>query len=287
MGDDELTAVFARQLGLVTRTQARDAGLTDRMVHQRVRSGRWVRVGGGVYRLAGVPVTWSHKALAACLVAGPGAAISHQAAAVVWAVSGFRPGSVHITVPPGRNNRSELATVHRRLLLAGEVTTHDRLPVVRPARLLADLAVTVGSGLLTEAVDDVLCRRLVTLDRLLAAGPHPPALRQVLEAWTPGAMAGSPAEMALVRALLAAGLPPPVRQFWLAEACARLDVAYPHDRVAIELDSFRWHGGRRPFEADRGRGNRIAAAGWHLLRATPGDLGAVVAAARSLVRRAS
>ncbi|MEW6154910.1 MAG: type IV toxin-antitoxin system AbiEi family antitoxin domain-containing protein [Actinomycetota bacterium] len=74
MGDDELTAVFARQLGLVTRTQARDAGLTDRMVHQRVRSGRWVRVGGGVYRVAGVPVTWSHKALAACLVAGPGVA---------------------------------------------------------------------------------------------------------------------------------------------------------------------------------------------------------------------
>jgi very-short-patch-repair endonuclease len=53
---------------------------------------------------------------------------------------------------------------------------------------------------------------------------------------------------------------------------ARVDFAYPADRVAIEFDSFRWHAGRRPFASDRARANRIEALGWHLLRVTPDDV---------------
>jgi hypothetical protein len=89
--------------------------------------------------------------------------------------------------------------------------------------------------------------------------------------------------MELVRLLVEAGLGPPERQHWIAEAAARVDLAYPDSHVAMELDSFRWHGGRRPFESDRSRGNRIVAAGWRLLRATPGDPYSLVAAATRLV----
>lgn len=89
--------------------------------------------------------------------------------------------------------------------------------------------------------------------------------------------------MELVRALLAAGLPPPVPQYWISAAHARVDLAYPPARIAIELDSFRWHAGRRPFDADRARGNRIVAA-WQLLRATPADTATAVSAAARLLR---
>jgi hypothetical protein len=236
-----------------------------------------------VYRLAGVPVTWEQRALAACLIAGPPAVVSHRSAAVLFGVSGFRPGPLDITVPPGRSNRNPLATVHRADVAA---TRKDGVPVTTPARTLADLARSASAELLAEAVDDVLCRRLVRLDDL--AGE--PRLARLLDAWNGDggdeSLPGSAAEMELVRALLAAGLPMPVRQYWIADAHARVGRAYPPpDYIAIELDSFRWHGGRRPFDADRARASRIVAAGWRLLTATPDDHATAVSAAARLLRR--
>jgi hypothetical protein len=279
MFDAELTRWFARQHGLITRSQAGD----DRArIEHRLASGRWVRVGAGVYRLAGMPVTWEQRALAACLIAGPGAVVSHRSAAVLLGISGFRPGPLEITVPPGRSARNPLARVHRKTLEPRERTIRDHIPVTHPVRTLVDLARTVAPEVLEEAVDDVLCRRVVRLEDLADEKPLAP----VLAAWNgDGALPGSAAEISLVRALTAAGLPPPRRQHWVAAAHARVDLAYPAERIAIELDSFRWHAGTRPFESDRARGNRIVAAGWHLLRAVPGDPEPTISAAARLLRR--
>jgi hypothetical protein len=148
----------------------------------------------------------------------------------------------------------------------------------RPVRTIADLARIVSPELLEEAVDDVLCRRLSTLDGLAAYR----SLRRVVAAMERRRRAGAqPGGVAAVRTLLAAGVPSPQRQRWIAAACARVDLAYPAERVAIELDSFRWHAGRRAFfTTNRARGSRTVAAGWHLLRAVPGDIPPTVAAAR-------
>ncbi|MGH9278918.1 MAG: hypothetical protein ACRD12_12545, partial [Acidimicrobiales bacterium] len=81
------------------------------------------------------------------------------------------------------------------------------------------------------------------------------------------------------------GLPQPTRQHWIGPIRARVDLAYPHERIAIELDSFRWHGGRRPFHSDRARGNRIVAAGWQLLRGTPGHEDDLAKSAATLLLR--
>ncbi|MGH9276685.1 MAG: type IV toxin-antitoxin system AbiEi family antitoxin domain-containing protein [Acidimicrobiales bacterium] len=277
---DQLFAVsFARQRGLITRAQALEIASVDAIRH-RLESGRWVRVGAGVYRLAGVRVTWEQRALAACLIAQPHAVVSHRAAAVLFGVSGFRPGRVEITVPPGRGARNPLARVHRSSVKPRSV--RDGVPVTPPARMLSDLSRVVGEQLLEEAVDDVLCRRLVRLDRV---EPTTVALATVLAAWQGDGEAQMAVEMRVVRALLAAGLPHPVRQHWILDAHARIDLAYPDARIAIELDSFRWHGGRRPFDSDRARGNRIVAAGWRLLRATPGHEPDTVTAAARLLKR--
>jgi hypothetical protein len=278
MFDEDVAPIFARQHGLITRGQAGDGC----RIRTRLETGRWVRVGGGVYRLAGVRVTWEQRALAACLIAGPHAVVSHRSAAVLLGISGFRAGPLEISVPPRRSNRNPLARVHRLTLGPRDRTVRDNIPVTHPVRTLADLARIVAPELLEEAVDDVLCRRVVRLEDL--ADQRPPA--RVVEAWNgDGALPGSPAEIALVRELTAAGLPPPRRQHWIAAAHARVDLAYPAQRIAIELDSFRWHAGKRPFETDRARGNRIVAAGWHLLRAAPGDPQPTISAAARLLRR--
>ena len=223
--------------------------------------------------------------MAACLIAGAPAVLSHRAAAVLFGVSGFRPGALDVTVPPARSNRNALATVHRSVVPASQRALRDRIPVTRPARLLVDLARVVPPSALVEAVDDVLCRRLVSLDRLVGISGAPKVLRQILEAWDGDGEPDTLAEMRVVRELLDQGLPPPVRQQWVPEAAARVDLAYPDHLVAIELDSFRWHAGRRPFDADRARHNRLLAAGWRVIRATPGTERATAEAAAALLPR--
>lgn len=143
-------------------------------------------------------------------------------------------------------------------------------------------------------MDDVLCRRLCSLDDVAGAAVTgrrgSRALATVLGAWNGDGLAEGVAEMRVVRQLLAAGLPNPVRQYEIrsgGEFVARVDIAYPDDLVAIELDGFRWHGGRGPFRSDRLRRNRIEAAGWRLLETAPEDIPELVASAAAILRRAA
>jgi hypothetical protein len=291
--DAAVARVASRQRSVITHAQAVGLGATQAMIHTRLATGRWIQIARGVYRIGGAPVSWHQRATAACLLAGPGAVVSHRSAAVVWGLSGFRPGRLEVTVPAGRSGRSPLALVHRSLQLpADDCTSCDLVPVTRPPRTVLDLAARVSPVLLEEAVDDVLCRRLTTLERLRGRahqlGPRrgSEALRLILEAWAGDGVAANVAEMRVVRLLIDAGLPVPVRQYelWVdGELIARFDIAYPEDRLAIELDSFRWHAGRGPFRSDRVRANRVMAAGWRLLRATPED----AADGRNLVRATS
>lgn len=277
--DRGVARVAASQHGLVSRAQALAAGASVDMIRGRVEAGRWVAVASGVYRVAGTPATWRQQALAAVLVSGRGAVVSHGSAAVLHGIDGFRPGPVHVTVG-GTSARNRLARVHRTGSLdPSDVTRIDHIAVTRPARTLVDLAGLVPTARLAAAVDDALVRRLVTLDGLLSrvdSGAHfrgRAALATVLAAWTPGPLAGSGAEMGLVRLLRAAGLPPPVRQHEVKAGgrfVARVDLAYPAARLAIELDSFRWHAGQAAFHRDRDRLNRLEAAGWRVLHARPG-----------------
>jgi very-short-patch-repair endonuclease len=151
------------------------------------------------------------------------------------------------------------------------------------AVITGDVARGASRDLLEEAVDDVLCRRLVRLDEL--GGGR--ALRAVLEAWNGDALPAGVAEMRVVRELLAAGLPQPVRQYEIREAAARVDLAYPDHRLAIELDGFRWHAGRGPFRSDRLRRNRLEVAGWQLVEAAREDVGQMVRSAAAILRRAA
>jgi very-short-patch-repair endonuclease len=146
--------------------------------------------------------------------------------------------------------------------------------------MLVDLAGQVSGPLLEDSVDDVLCRRLTSLDRLLKVVETCTrrrgidTLRRVLDAWDGDTDKAMLAEMRLIRELVARGLPRPVRQFeiWVdGKLIARIDLAFPQWKLGIELDSFRWHAARRAFRTDRQRGNRVAGLGWQLLRATTED----------------
>ncbi|MEX0875336.1 MAG: DUF559 domain-containing protein [Actinomycetota bacterium] len=94
---------------------------------------------------------------------------------------------------------------------------------------------------------------LVVLDELLTERLHPHA-------------SGSRLEAELWRAIQRSGLPVPERECDVygrdGVFIARVDFAYPAERVAIEVDGYAYHQGRKRFDSDHERHNRLIDAGW-------------------------
>ena len=272
---------MCRQRSMITLEQALACGMTEGEIRGRRERGLWVPVASGLYRSAEAPVTWDQRALGACLIADPDAVLSRRSCAVVWAVSGFRPGPIEILVPLGRSSRNPIAKVRRTGdLRASDVTRRDGLPVTRPIRMLVDLAGDISVDLLAEAVDDVVIRRLADLEELRARagsaqGRGIANLRRVLEAWPPGPLAGSLGEMRATRWLLAHGAPLGERQFVIRDArgrfVAQVDRAWPSAMAALEVDSMRWHGTPRGLARDDRRYPKLAALGWTIFTPTSED----------------
>jgi very-short-patch-repair endonuclease len=82
--------------------------------------------------------------------------------------------------------------------------------------------------------------------------------------------AESPQESRLRVAMVLGGLPKPEVQWDIRDATgfvARVDLAYPQWRIAIEYDGV-WHAGADQLHPDRRRLNRLQAAGWTVLHVT-------------------
>lgn len=271
---------FERQHGLITVAQARQAGLSRSAIRHRLASSRWVRRQPGVYQLAGTPSTWEARVLARVLAAGPGALASHRSAAALWQLDGSRHGIPELTIAEGRRHHGPPGVrVHRsRDLHLVTPATRNGIPTTPVARTLLDLGAVVPAPLLHLAVDDARRRGLADWDALLdvlvaharrgrrGVGP----LRALLQAHGDEVRAtDSGFERLVVSSLCSAGLPTPVLQHpvELGGRRYRIDLAYPHHRLAIELDGGD-HLRREVWEADHERQNALVLAGWTVLRFT-------------------
>src|SRR4051794_22303337 len=89
--DVQIGALAQRQHGRFSIEDVQDLGGSNAEVEHRLCSGRWIAEHRGVYRLAGVPLTWDGRAVAACLTGGRHAVVSHLSAAHVWFPAAFGP----------------------------------------------------------------------------------------------------------------------------------------------------------------------------------------------------
>jgi very-short-patch-repair endonuclease len=161
----------AAQAGILTRRQARAAGLTDEAIDVRLESGRWQRVHFGVLATFSGPVNRDAQLWAAVLAAGAGALLSHETAAELAGLTS-QPGQIiHVSVPTDRRvvNRPGVF-VHRSRHAAR--TRHPALlpPRTRVEDTVVDLTQTCADldsamAWLIRAVGS----RLTTTSRLLAA----------------------------------------------------------------------------------------------------------------------
>jgi predicted transcriptional regulator of viral defense system/very-short-patch-repair endonuclease len=295
--DRQLDRLAARQHGLLTRAQALAAGATPSVVDHRVASGRWVGIGRGLYRVAGVPVTWETKLAGACL-AGPAVA-SHRSAAVLWGIGDVRPGRAEITIPRGRRLHVAGVRVHEsRDLDAADPRRLRGIPVTGVERTLIDLGMVCRVQQVEDALFDAIDRRVTTWDRVLRSfAGHARkgrdgvgTMRSIIDRNLHRALPQSRLEALVERAIAEGGLPPPVRQQKIYDErgfIARVDFAYPRLRIAIEADGRSVHARRLAFERDHAKRNRLALLGWTLLVVTwemvvrdPIAVGQLVALAR-------
>ena len=281
--DRIIASLAAGQHAAVSRSQLLDAGVPAHAIKHRVRAGGLVTVHAGVYRLPGIPVTWHHRITAATLAAGPGAAASHRAAALLHGLEGVDP-RLEVSVPRGRAPAPKGIVVHRIHLARSDTELRDGILRTRPPATILGLAAVVSPAALEMALDDALLRGLVSCDQLqrrLDAGnrrgrPGAAALAELL-AVRAGAVRWTQSEFErrLLVLIAAAGIAVPVPQFEMVLPDGRrifLDFAWPDVRVALEAQSYRHHAGRIAWSRDQSRLAILASIGWRVVPVTWEDL---------------
>ena len=278
----ELVALAEHQHGLITRRQAREAGVTRSGWAHRLRSDRWQAVSHRVARRRGSPNTVQQRLLAAVLDVGPSAYISHGAAAALWGANGFdqEPPDL-IVVRDGSQTLTELARVHRPRHLPDPFgTTLEAIPVVRPTLVLLQLAPKLSPDRLRRLLDQLWTRRLLSgasvareLAGLMHRGrPGTVAMRKLLDSLPDGYVpAASGLEGRFAWILEAAGLPTMRRQVDLGDEgswAGRVDFLSHDVPLVVEVDSERYHSALTDREADVARQQRLEAAGFVVCRFT-------------------
>ena len=301
--DRELADIAAAQHGVFTRSDARQAKLSEDQIKVRIDR-QWVRIHEGVYRAGGAPVTWRGDLLAAALVCGDGAAISHRSAAAIYELPGGRDDLVELTCRRWeRTRRGDLVVHESRRLDPRDIQVVDGIPVTVPERVILDLASLRPVPTYLEMVIHAARRkRLITyestqamFDRHARRGLRgAAALRSVLAEWNPDNRATeSDMETRLLQALLDHGLPQPILQYEAFDTqgalIARTDAAYPSHRIAIEYDSMQEHSDEFQLSRDARRRNALQAAGYAVLSVRHQDLvaggGLVCAQISAIIRR--
>lgn len=281
--EDRVYAHMAANGGVITRAEALALGMTTATVSRRVRGGRLVAVGKGVYVLPGV--IRDETSLLTAATSALSAVASHESAARLHGMDGLDPRRVSVTVPVRRTNRFRGVVVHQSTDLSKDDTVAIRgIPSTDIERTIIDLAAVVGEKRLSQLVDQAQRRRLCTyetisirLEKTARKGkPGVVRLRRTLAVRLGSDHRSESAlETELLSLLAAANLQPPHTQFkppWLRRLNGRVDVAYPDERVVVEGDSLQWHGSPEAFQMDRRRDNLAQLAGWIILRFTWDDI---------------
>jgi hypothetical protein len=275
--DRAVAELAGGQHGVVSRVQLGEMGLGRGAVDLRVARGRLHAVHRGVYAVGHSVLTDEGRYMAAVLAGGPGAVLSHSAAAAHW---GMRPSSTAlIEVTVGRQLRARPGLrFHHSHLPTDEVTTYAGIPVTTVPRTLFDLAAVVDPPQLRRAVNEAEVRRLwdpLSLADLLDRHPRRPgagAIRAMVAAPDAG-ITRSMLEERFLAFLDASGLPPPATNapLQLGHRFVEADCAWREQRLIVELDGYATHGTRASFEDDRGRDRALTAAGHarHVAPAAP------------------
>lgn len=268
-----LAELATRQHGVVSiRQMIDDLGYSRGAVARATASAHLHPLHRGVYAVGHTNLSLRGRCLAAVFASGPEALLSHYSAAWLWGLARWSPIPLSVTSPISRGPRTPIRLHRSRILTAADCEAIDAIPVTAVPRTALDLAAKLRPQQLLRLLDRAEELRLFDLrrfeDMLRRAGGHRGAgpLRGALEIYRPAPFTRSGLERRFRELVLEAGLPRPVTGF--NEASYELDVYWPEERFAVELDTYETHGSHLSFEEDRLRQENLKLAGVEMIRVT-------------------
>jgi len=283
--------------GIATRRQAAVLGLGSTAATRLVRKGVFDEPAPGVLRIVGSPHTWRQSAYIATKAAAGAGVIIGAAAGRLHELDGCESAAVHVAVV--RRGRVTLEDVRVSHLLGTydveqDVLEIDGIRCATIARAVCDIA-RFQPALYERVADDFQRRRYSLTWLAQTAARIPRKQRSGLEVIETdlerrqrgGSVRGSWFEHLVEECLVSPRIPPVERQYEVRDRAgafvARVDLAIPSLRLAIEADSRRFHTGQRVETYDEHRHNRLVAVGWQTTyvgwtaaTASPGEVRAMV-----------
>lgn len=274
---EALAAIAAQQYGVVTRRQARDAGVSRWRIERLVADGAWIAETPSTLRSASAPRTAEQMAQITLLDLGPRSALCRPSSLAALRVESFSLLPVHVSVP--RRQRSRLVEpgrMHTSLHLDDDhVGMVGGLRVVIPELTLIDCAGWLAPTRLEHVVDRLWARRLLDPARALAftetvgrGHRNIRALRALLEARADGqAPPESGLEARFHKLLRDAGEAPMRRQVEVGgrRLIGRVDAVDDDARLIVEIQSVLYHGSISDRRRDAARRQALEAEGWTVL----------------------
>jgi hypothetical protein len=240
-----------------------------------IRRGEWVAVTSRVLRAASAPDHPMTRATAALLHVGRDAALGGPSAGAFWEAPGFRLEPVEVlrrrggTTSPNGLCRVRTSTAFDD----GHVAEVGGIRVTTPLRTIFDLAAVLHPRRTSRLLDTFHNRGLVTwsalhrmVDDLGGRGRAGTVLMRELAAERPVGFRPpeSNLEARVNEILVESGQRPLTPQVDLGDEAwiGRVDLVDRADRIALEVQSGRFHGSLTDRRRDRERMDRLRAAGW-------------------------
>jgi very-short-patch-repair endonuclease len=260
------------QHGVLTRSDLLRLGFTEKGIKHRVASGRLHPLAVGLYAVGRPELTPHGRWMAAVLVCGDDAALSHRSAAELWGIGHEERGRIDVSIRRrSMIRRAGLKVRARPTLGAGAFVVRLKIPVTNPVQTLIDLATELKPARLERAVNEADKLDLVDPERLREAlvgyggMPGVKTLRTMLDRHT-FRLSDSDLEIYFRPLALDAGFPLPLtKQMVLG---FEVDFLFPDHDLIVETDGLRYH--RTPAQQARmvKRDQKHVAGGYRVIRFT-------------------
>jgi predicted transcriptional regulator of viral defense system len=170
------------QQGYFTAKQAAEAGYQLGSQAHHTKSGNWVRVERGIYRLARFPQSAEEQLVIYALwsrnrAGAPEGVYSHQTALSIHDLSDVNPTKLHMTVPAAFRRRAKtpkILVLHHASLDEKDVEQRQGFAVTRPLRAIADVAraESVSRDIVEQALTEGRQRGLITVREMSELSRH-------------------------------------------------------------------------------------------------------------------
>jgi hypothetical protein len=234
-----------RQHGVVTRRDLLKLGFSSTAIEHRLATGRLRPVARGVYTV-GWPLTDRKQGwMAAVLICGEGAVLSHASAAALWGIGPEGEGPVDVSIRRHCDiSRPGISARARPRLSERDVTERHGIPVTTPVRTLIDQATELAPSRLERMVNEADKHDVIDPEALREAlddyagerGIKP--LRALLDRLT-FRLSDTELEVLFRPIATKAGLAVPLTKEWVNNF--EVDFFWPDLGLVVETDGWRYH----------------------------------------------